>query len=83
MGVIGVLAYFLIALRVPITPIILGMVLGPTLENEFRTAMMLSNGNIDVFYTSPTVLIFFTLALLVIGLQLKSELTRKTKHQDN
>ncbi|MGB7321969.1 MAG: tripartite tricarboxylate transporter permease, partial [Albidovulum sp.] len=31
MAVIGVLAYVLVAIRVPITPIILGMVLGPTL----------------------------------------------------
>ena len=82
MGVIGVLAYVLIAIRVPITPIILGMVLGPTLENEFRTAMMLSSGSADIFYTSPTVLVFFALALFVIGLQLKSEIARKKKPKE-
>lgn len=82
MGVIGVLAYVLIAYRVPITPIILGMVLGPTLENEFRTAMMLSAGSADIFLTSPTVLVFFALALLVIGMQLKSELKRKKKPKE-
>lgn len=74
MGAIGVMAYGLVSFRVPITPIILGMVLGPTLENEFRTAMMLSAGDPAIFYTSPTALIFFTLALLVIGLQALSEL---------
>lgn len=79
MGVIGVLAYVLVAIRVPITPIILGMVLGPTLENEFRTAMMLSEGSADIFLTSPTVLVFFALALLVIGLQASSELRQRTK----
>lgn len=79
MGVIGVLAYVLVAIRVPITPIILGMVLGPTLENEFRTAMMLSGGSSDIFLTSPTVLVFFALALLVIGLQASSELRQRTK----
>ena len=82
MGVIGVLAYVLIAIRVPITPIILGMVLGPTLENEFRTAMMLSSGSADIFLTSPTALVFFALAALVIGLQLKSELSRKKQPQE-
>ncbi|KII11677.1 tripartite tricarboxylate transporter permease [Phaeobacter sp. S60] len=82
MGVIGVLAYVLIAIRVPITPIILGMVLGPTLENEFRTAMMLSGGSPSIFLTSPTVLVFFAFALLVIGLQLKSELRLKKKPQE-
>lgn len=74
MGVIGVLAYLFVSLNVPITPIILGMVLGPTLENEFRTAMMLSGGEADIFLTSPIALLFFALALLVIGLQVASEL---------
>lgn len=74
MAVIGVGAYVLVGLRVPITPIILGMVLGPTLENEFRTAMMLSEGELSIFYTSPTVVIFFGLAALIIILQGISEL---------
>ena len=77
MGIIGFLAYVLINVRVPITPIILGMVLGPTLENEFRTAMMLSGGSADIFLTSPTALIFFSLALLVICFQFASEIRSK------
>ncbi|MDG2258033.1 MAG: tripartite tricarboxylate transporter permease [Paracoccaceae bacterium] len=79
MAAIGVAAYVLVAVRIPITPIILGMVLGPTLENEFRTAMMLSEGKVDIFYTSPTVVVFFILAALVIGLQGLSELRAKSK----
>jgi putative tricarboxylic transport membrane protein len=77
MGAIGVTAYVLVSFRVPITPIILGMVLGPTLENEFRTAMMLSMGDPAIFYTSPTAVVFFSLALLVIGLQAVSEFKAK------
>ena len=73
MAIIGVSAYVLVAVRIPITPIILGMVLGPTLENEFRTAMMLSEGNADIFYTSPTVIVFFSMAALVIVFQSLSE----------
>lgn len=82
MGVTGVLAYVLVAIRVPITPIILGMVLGPTLENEFRTAMMLSGGDLAIFYTSPTALVFFALALLVVGLQVVSEFRLQRKSQE-
>jgi putative tricarboxylic transport membrane protein len=74
MGVVGFFAYVLVSLRIPVTPIILGMVLGPTMESEFRTAMMLSSGNPDIFLTSPIALIFFALALLVVGLQVASEL---------
>jgi putative tricarboxylic transport membrane protein len=79
MGIIGVLAYVLIAVRIPITPIILGMVLGPTLENEFRTGMMLSGGSLDIFLNSPTALVFFAMSALVIGLQVRSEWNTKRK----
>ncbi|MEY8827916.1 tripartite tricarboxylate transporter permease [Sedimentitalea sp. XS_ASV28] len=74
MGVIGVAAYVFVSLQVPVTPIILGMVLGPTLENEFRTAVMLSDGNLNIFLHSPIAMIFIGLALLVIVLQSISEL---------
>lgn len=67
MGVIGLLGYLLLRANIPLTPIILGLVLGPTLEKEFRTAMIWSEGNLSVFYTSPVALIFFGLTLLVIG----------------
>jgi len=83
MAVIGVLAYLLVAVRIPTTPIILGMVLGPTLENEFRTGMMLSAGSMDIFLTSPIAMIFFGLAILVIGLQMRSELKSKKKTQQS
>ncbi|WP_377507315.1 tripartite tricarboxylate transporter permease [Octadecabacter sp. R77987] len=83
MAVIGVAAYVLVAVRIPITPIILGMVLGPTLENEFRTAMMLSEGSADIFYTSPTVLVFFGLAGLVILFQGLSELKISRRNKQN
>ena len=79
MGVIGVAAYVLVAIRVPLTPIILGMVLGPTLENEFRTAMLLSEGSMDIFWTSPTAVVFFCLAALVIVLQSVSEFRLRRK----
>ena len=81
MAIIGVSAYVLVAVRIPITPIILGMVLGPTLENEFRTAMMLSEGQADIFYTSPTVIVFFSLAALVIVFQSLTELKMKRKEK--
>lgn len=81
MGAIGLLAYLFVSLRIPITPIILGMVLGPTLENEFRTAIMLSGGKADIFLTSPIAMIFIGLAFLVIVLQTISELKARGSTQ--
>ncbi|MDO6588416.1 tripartite tricarboxylate transporter permease [Salipiger sp. 1_MG-2023] len=81
MAAIGGLAYLFIALEVPITPIILGMVLGPTIENEFRTAMMLSGGSWDIIFTSPLAMIFLGLAALIIVLQAISELRVRRSNQ--
>lgn len=77
MGIVGLIGYVLLRVHIPLTPIILGLVLGPTLEREFRTAMILSEGKLNIFYTSPTALFFFSLALLIIGLQAWSNIRPK------
>jgi putative tricarboxylic transport membrane protein len=63
---IGLLGYLLMRARIPVTPIILGLVLGPTLEREFRTALILSEGSLNIFYTSMPAMLFFGLTILII-----------------
>ena len=77
MGIIGLLGYIMLRAGIPTTPVILGLVLGPTLEREYRTAMTLSEGKFDIFYTSPTALLFFGLALLIVVMQGLSNLKPK------
>jgi putative tricarboxylic transport membrane protein len=72
MAAVGLMGYLLMRARIPVTPVVLGLVLGETLEKEYRTAIILSEGTHEIFYTSPTALVFFALALLVIGLQVMS-----------
>ena len=68
MAGIGLVGYLLILADVPVTPIILGLVLGPTLENEFRTALILSEGDYSTFFDSWIAATFYTLAILVFAL---------------
>jgi len=68
-AILGVLAYGLIKARIPLTPIILGIVLGPALEREFRTALILSGNDVNVFWSSVPSVLFMGLALLVVGTQ--------------
>jgi putative tricarboxylic transport membrane protein len=70
LAAVGLMGYLLLRAEIPVTPVVLGLVLGPTLEREYRTAMIMSEGSHDIFYTSPTALLFFGLAVLVIVLQL-------------
>ena len=67
MVTIGLLGYLLLRARIPVTPIILGLVLGPTMESNFRTALVLSEGNLDIFFQSAPALFFFALTLMIIA----------------
>ena len=72
MAIVGLIGYLLLRARIPLTPIILGLVLGETLEKEFRTAMVLSEGSYNIFYTSPAAMGFFIAALVVVALHLRA-----------
>lgn len=65
MVVVGLFGYLLQKARVPLTPILLGLVLGPTMERELRTAMIMSGDDTGILL-SPIALLFFGFALLVI-----------------
>jgi putative tricarboxylic transport membrane protein len=75
----GLMGYLLARARIPITPVVLGLVLGPTLESQYRTAMIMSEGRYGIFYTSPAALLFFALALAVIVLQIWSNARAKAQ----
>lgn len=60
----GLLGYAMNKLQYPIVPLILAMVLGNLVEKSLRQALVLSGGNIDVFYTRPIAAGFLLIALL-------------------
>lgn len=68
MMVVGLIGYILMKVRIPVTPVVLGLILGPILERESRTAMVMSEGDLSIFYTSVPSVLFLGLAGLVIGL---------------
>lgn len=49
----GVLSFFMRRGGFPIAPTVLGLVLGPLLEQEFRKALAISIGDPTVFFTRP------------------------------
>lgn len=48
----------------PTAPVIIGMILGPLAETQFRRAMTISNGDWSVFYTHKLSLTLLTLAFI-------------------
>lgn len=76
MAVMGVFGYVLQRLRIPVAPIVLGLVLGEALEKQYRTALILSEGNYSIFVSSGFAIAFLMLTALTIGLQGWSSLRR-------
>jgi putative tricarboxylic transport membrane protein len=74
MAGIGLIGYLLLRAQIPLAPVVLGLVLGPTMEKEFRTAMILSEGDYMTFFQSVPALIFYALTLLIIGLHFFSQM---------
>ena len=72
MAVMGLIGYVLKRLSIPVAPVVLGLVLGGTLENTYRTALILNEGSHQGFLDSTVALSFFALTLLMIGGQLWS-----------
>ncbi|MDZ4095391.1 MAG: tripartite tricarboxylate transporter permease [Paracoccaceae bacterium] len=68
--VFGLLGYILRSHRWPLTPILLGLVMGPIVEGRMRQALGGSNGDLTIFVTRPisavmvaalAALVFFTI----------------------
>jgi TctA family transporter len=60
----GFLGYLFMRLDLDAPPLLLGFILGPMLEENFRRAMLLSRGNFATFVTRP---ISGTLVALIVA----------------
>ena len=49
----GLAGYLFLRLDLDAAPLLLGFILGPMLEENFRRAMLLSRGSFSVFVTRP------------------------------
>lgn len=72
MAVLGLFGYGLQRLRIPLAPVVLGLVLGPTLEQQYRTALILSEGSHRIFLESPFAVAMFALTAAIVGWQIWS-----------
>ena len=66
--ILGFIGYLFRRFGVPNTPLVLGVILGPTLEIQFRQALQLSNGDYSILYAGilPK-LIYLALFLLIFA----------------
>ena len=70
MLIMGVLGYFLQKNHYPISPIILGMILGPMLERNLLSSLTKSNGELIAFIERPISAVLAIFFILVVCLQI-------------
>ena len=64
--IIGVVGYVLLRLDFHPAPVLLGFVLGPRLEENFRRAMQISRGNLGIFVERPISAVFVALCVVLV-----------------
>jgi putative tricarboxylic transport membrane protein len=69
-AVLGLFGYIVVMLRLEVAPLMLGLILGPMLEEYFRRAMMFTEGSFAIFIERPIalVLVLIAIVLVVIGI---------------
>lgn len=67
MLIAGGIGFVLLKLEFAIPPIILGMILGGTIENNFRRALIISNGDMGIFVSSPIACVLLAVAVISVA----------------
>lgn len=79
MYVIGVIGFFMRRYDFPVGPMILGVILGPLMEIQFRRAMQVSQGDLSTFITRPISLVILLFALAAALLPYVPPLVRRLR----
>jgi len=76
---IGVVGFLFRRFGMPITPLILGLILGPNLELQFRRALQISAGDYGTLIATPLSKILYTSLILVLVAPIVIKLVKKSR----
>lgn len=63
---LGVMGYGMRLLKLPVLPLVLGLVLGAMVESNYRRSLLISSGEHSIFLTDPVSLVLLLLALALM-----------------
>ena len=78
MLIAGVIGWLMGKVKIPTSPAILGLILGPMAEKNFRTALLKSSGNPVVFFNTPICWFFLALIAFTLFGAIRGQLKKKT-----
>ncbi|NBY31421.1 MAG: tripartite tricarboxylate transporter permease [Actinobacteria bacterium] len=76
---IGIVGFLFRRFGMPITPLILGLILGPNLELQFRRALQISAGDYGTLIATPLSKILYTSLILVLVAPTVIKLVKKSR----
>jgi putative tricarboxylic transport membrane protein len=66
MIIFGLIGYLMKKFDYEMAPLVLGLVLGPLMERQFRISMIMSHGSFLIFFRRPISMVLLGLAILVL-----------------
>lgn len=75
--VFGLVGLFLAKADIPTTPLILGGIVGNTMEQSFRQARIISNGQWSIFWGSPLAIVLIVMTVAAVGWPIIREARKK------
>ncbi len=66
MVIFGIIGYYLRKYKFSVAALIVAVILGPMVENNFVRSMMMSHNNFNIFYTRPISAVLLVMSILVL-----------------
>lgn len=77
--IFGIVGYALSSFDFPLTPVILGFILGPMVELYLRRGLQMSQGRLYIFLSSPIAALFIIIALVTVTISFIQSFRQKKK----
>ncbi len=75
----GVLSFIMQRLGYPVLPMLLALILGKILEEQFRMSLIIALGNPLIFFQKPISLLFISLLVIYVGVHIRMGLKRRAE----
>ncbi|WP_086479602.1 tripartite tricarboxylate transporter permease [Oceanospirillum sanctuarii] len=75
----GAMGYIAWLLKLEVVPLILGLILGQPIEENFRRTMLIFKGDLSIFISRPISAVAIGVAVFLLIWSVKSQITRKHK----
>jgi putative tricarboxylic transport membrane protein len=83
-AIFGVIGYLMKKFKYEAAPLVLALVLGPMMERAFQRSLIISSGNLGMFFTRPisSIILVFAVFVLISPLLWRKKLFGKIKVQE-